>query len=563
MPSVLRSLAPDLSADERLRLRLVVAGLLLLITVPYVVARDFTPDNWVFQWLLFNPDDQNVHLMWARQASEGHLAFRDLYSTESLVQGERARFTNVFCLAMGWLSRTGIPLLFIWHIFRLAFAALALTWFYWLCSALTSDKNTRFAALLLAAFSMGCGWLLPLFPNRKFVDRADLGFPLMPEAFTFSSALIFPMFIASIALLALIYYGVVRAQQSGARRFAVLAGVAAFFLSNIHTYDVLPLNVTLILWAVWSSLGSRRAVDDAEPHGNSRMRWQAPLIAVLCSLPFLAYQVLVFKFSAEFSTKATTQTPPPPVFDMALSYGLLLLLAMAGAYGARRSHSLRLPVLWSAVTLAMIYAPPQLLPFGRKMIEGVHLPLCLLAAVALANGVRAVFKNPTQTLLRRAVTGGIIAILCVSSLRLLEYGINSPRTNDVLIANGVQIPPLRLHADDAAALRFLASPGIRRDRAVLCSSLLGNYVPPTTGHYVYIGHWAETQDYSGKLGQSLAFFSGRMEPAAAREWLKKNRIGFVIGGFYEQRLSEGGMRLPVRLRQVFSHGETRVYEVSE
>jgi hypothetical protein len=272
-------------------------------------------------------------------------------------------------------------------------------------------------------------------------------------------------------------------------------------------------------------------------------------------VPCLVYQVVVFKLSAEFSTKATTHTPPPPFLDIAFSYGLLLFLAVAGAIAVRRERWLRLAALWALVTLAIIYAPPGLLPFGRKMIEGVHLPLCLLAAVGLVWLLRTVCKAPSLTFVRRGLAAAVVVVLSLSTLNLLSYGVTSPGTNEELIGKGVQIPPLRLSRGDAAALKFLAGPDVSRDRAVLCLGLLGNYVPPATGHYVYIGHWAETLDYNRKLAETGAFFTGRMPESFAREWLRKNRIGYVIGG--------GGLKLSTPLKEVFQEGDTTVYEVPD
>jgi hypothetical protein len=59
--------------------------------------------------------------------------------------------------------------------------------------------------------------------------------------------------------LPLIYLLTLRAQESGKLRYAFGAGLAAMLLANIHTYDVLPLNAVLLLWAYCEySFGAKR-----------------------------------------------------------------------------------------------------------------------------------------------------------------------------------------------------------------------------------------------------------------------------------------------------------------
>ena len=129
---------------ERRQLWLLIAALLLVISLPYAWAAATAPDGFEYFGLLYNPDDQNVHLAWARQAAQGRFFFRDLFTTESLANAEQPLFTNLFCWLMGVLSAlTQVPLIWIYHALRLLFAALALHWFYALCTVLTPARRIR------------------------------------------------------------------------------------------------------------------------------------------------------------------------------------------------------------------------------------------------------------------------------------------------------------------------------------------------------------------------------------------------------------------------------------
>lgn len=578
------------NATERRRLRTVIAATLIAVSLPYVWAVLSAPLNSEYSGLLYSVVDQNVHLAWMRQARDGHFFFRDLFTTEGLASGERPLFNNLFCWLVGVLSAlTHLPLVVVYHAARLLFAALALRWFYGLCALLTSDRRVRLAALCLAAFSSGAGWMAPAFPGRTFIDRADHAL-MMPEAFTFTSTLVYPLFAASTALLPLIYGLVLRAQATGRARYTVAAGGAALLLGNIHTYDVLPLGATLLLWATWSALrkdalrdGTAR--DDAARPPNAdeqapdrgaapgaasetaseiaRVRWAAPLAVVLCAALPALYQAVVFRNSREFRIKALTPTPPPPLPDLALSYGPLLLLAIVGAVALRRDRHATLMTLWAVVTLASIYAPVS---FARKMIEGVHLPLCFLAAAGLiwfltrlAERAPQRLSSARQSMMPRFIASAFVALMSVSSMEFVLWCLDHVRDNNRARVQYLDIvPPLYLSPGDAAALRFLDGSMQPRDRAVLCLPMLGNYVPRATGHAVYVGHWAETLDFRAKLGEVSDFYTGQMTAAQAAAWLHRNHIGYVVIGFYEKRL---GATLPLPLPLIHSQADAAIYAV--
>jgi hypothetical protein len=523
----------------------VIALHLMAISLPYVWALATTPPGTEYSGLLYNPDDQNVHLSWARQAADGRFFARDLFTIESLQSGERPLFFNALAALIGVLSRLGLPLVVAYHALRLAFAALTLIAFFAWSTRLSADRRMRIVALLLAAFSAGAGFLAPFFPSRIFMDRPDgAAFPMMPEAFTFASSFVFTLNIAAMALLLITYLALFTAQTAAEekqqKKAAFFGFCVALLLSNIHTYDAIPLLLVVLVWTALQGKGAR---------------WKhSGLIALGALLPIL-YQLVVFRTSAEFRVKALTLTHAPPFLDVLISYGLLVPLAIGGGVlGWRCAHAsqrnaARLLSCWIVVTLICTYAPVS---FARKMIEGLHLPLCLLAAL----GLMAILTKVSRPL-QRLVVAGVLALCCVSSFQFVAWCLNNARDNNVSRA-AVLMPPLYLTAGDAAALRFLRASAEPRQSAVLCLPFLGNYVPRATGRFAYIGHWAETLHFRGKLGEVGRFYSGRMEAEAARAWLERNHIRFVVIGAYEKQLNA---RLPLALPKLFEQNGTTIYAV--
>jgi hypothetical protein len=283
------------------------------------------------------------------------------------------------------------------------------------------------------------------------------------------------------------------------------------------------------------------------------------------------YQWLVFRDSDEFRIKALTPTPAPPLLDILLSYGPLMLLAVLGAAVSRRDRQTRQGTLlmstWAAVTLLLIYAPVS---FARKMIEGLHLPLCFLAAVGLVFLLSHIRVPTSFSRLRHVVAAAVIALMCISSVQFVAWCLWNKQDNN--FSRGVPMPPLSLTSSDAAALRFLDEhPATAQPRAVLSLIFAGNYVPRETGLHAYLGHWAETLHLEskpgreGKYAQVLRFYTGQMPETEALALLQENHIGYVIEGFYERAIAEqSGAQLPsarLQLPKLFEQNGTAVYAV--
>jgi hypothetical protein len=186
------------------------------------------------------------------------------------------------------------------------------------------------------------------------------------------------------------------------------------------------------------------------------------------------------------------------------------------------------------------------------MIEGMHWPLCLLAAI----GIVWILERINSRAMQKIIASVVLIISCISSFQFVGWCLQNAQDNNRSRAN-VLMPPLYLSDGDQAAMNYLKLHGNQKE-AVLSLTFVGNYIPGQTGMTVYLGHWAETIDYQDKLSETLKFYTGKMTQPQAREWLTKNHIGYVLLGSYEHQL---GAVLPLPLKQVFSESGTAIYEV--
>ena len=507
----------------------ILLGFLLCITLPYAWAWAIAPPGFTWGGLLFSTDDQNVHLMWARQARDGAFFMRDLFTTEGLVAGTKPLFVNGLMLLIGWLSRaSGVEVVFWYHIVRVAGAAWALWQLHLLSWEVTGGspdrENARLATLALAAFTTGTGVIALALPQLigpiVWIDRADNpNWPLVPEAFIFLSALIYPLNIVSFGLLTLVLRHVLNGKW-----FIAFAG--ALLLSNLHTYDALPLILVAAIWAAWQWKSARPSS-------------QRAVAAIAGATIPIIYQIFVFRDSEEFRVKALTPTTPPSIWMILIAFLFLLLLSAAGFLKLRdRPQARNLMVLWAVGTLVMVYAP---LSFGRKMLEGLQIPLLMLAGVGLA------------AIKRAWLMWGLVAVLAISPLITLRWILNNAANNNIGRA-AIFMPPIYLYNSDVAALHFIENQP--QQGAVLCLPIIGGYVPRVTGKYTYAGHWAETLYMKKqKMPATLRYISGQMSPDQARQLFAQNDIRWVLEGPYERAVGGISASQKLGLRPVFRAGE--------
>src|SRR5437588_5068223 len=69
-----------------------------------------------YSWLGYNLDDSCVYLSWMRQAADGHLFQRNLFTTQPQIGHQ----VNLFFLALGSVARfSHLPLTAVWHLARI------------------------------------------------------------------------------------------------------------------------------------------------------------------------------------------------------------------------------------------------------------------------------------------------------------------------------------------------------------------------------------------------------------------------------------------------------------
>src|SRR5262249_25808024 len=145
-----------------------------------------------FSWLGYNLDDVCVYLSWMRQAADGHLFQRNLFTTAS----QSGHQINLFFLLLGNISRlTHLPVIFTFHASRIILGIGFLRAVWWLLEMWLADPRARRLAYLAVSFSAGLGWMPGLWRDSGAQSPVDVW---QPESTTFLCLYLSPLFLVSL-----------------------------------------------------------------------------------------------------------------------------------------------------------------------------------------------------------------------------------------------------------------------------------------------------------------------------------------------------------------------------
>ncbi len=485
-------------------------GIVLLTCVPYIVGVTLTPAGGQFMGLTHNIDDGAVYLSWIRQAAHGHFFITNMYTNEP----QHPAAFNAFFLVMGLFGHvTGLSAIWVYHIFRIG---LSLGFLLWLpkLTGLFLGKNGQKYAVPLIGLSAGIGWMMP--GARMPTGSVDAW---QPEAITFLSMYLNPLFIAGLWLMCASIYSLNLAERTGRFRFAALAGLTLLVLGNVHTYDVLTVGVT---WAVY--LLTRCIL-------KKRVNWRLVGLsgaAAAIALPSVIYQAHVYAIDPIFHARANTPTPSAPVWSVLSGYGFLAALALTAAvvlshpglrakasYSTDAAKRMLMPGIWALVNLLIPYLP---VAQQRKLLMGVHIPICMLACAAIAVLIRLV---PARSRILAYVVG--LLLISLSNIGFLAK-------DTALLAHNRTVTVFAPYVgkETVQVCNYLSTKANPSD-SVFADPFLSLWLPALAGVRVYYGHWSETPQYESRLGEWFKYYGRMMVPFEREAILNKSRSSIFVG----------------------------------
>lgn len=485
---------------------LFVAAVLVWSWSLYLVGWWLTPPGHRYFWMTYDVSDYNAHLRWARQAWEGKTRFVNLFTTEE----HKPKTFNLHDWFIGKLSRWfGIPLhmsMRLVHTLGVVVFVLAAWWF----SVPVLNEEQQFTYLLMLCFLGGVIWLS------------------MPEANTFIALATMSWFVWGKSLAALLMGSILRAMTNSGRKLweTILVGaVSGAVLGNIHPYALAPIGYGLALWSFAHLFVLRASIT------GERL-----LKAVSISLPaFLMAGWQAWAILSDPIYRAEFQLPlqTPPFWQFVLNYGVFFPLSLFTAFHFLRRHPVSslysLLISWLVGAFLAVYLTPTAQP--RKLIEGVHLPMCILASWCWHQ-----FILPQTTFIRRHPKLILILIGAIAPLTFWVSQVRNFIQNDEIALHYGGVP-FYLKEQHVKLIDWLAR-NSQPTEAVLCNYQLGNYIPALTGRRVFIGHWGGTVKVREKLEIARRIWKGELPVNEAKKVFRKHRLRYAIASVYERHATK-------------------------
>jgi hypothetical protein len=487
--------------------------LILVSNLPYLLAWAATPDGATFTGLIFNPQDGNSYVAKMRQGLEGSWRFHLPYTPE---RHDGAAIYLLY-LFLGHVAHwTGLPLVGIYHGARILGGMAMLAATYALASHLSDNRQERGTMFLLTSLGSGLGWLV----GAAGVETADLWVPEAFPSYSLMANAHFPLAIGLMGTIAVFGLRIIeigtgtKNQSNRAWPYGLGLMLAGTVLGAIQPFGLVPafggLGITLVVRAL----------------RNRSLPWRAAawiVGAAVLALPYPVYMQVAIRSDPILATwSARNLTPSPPLWDWALSYGVVLVLALLGCRTALRrgSDADCLLLGWALVTFVGMYLP---LPLQRRLSLGLGVPIGLLAGLGWWRTIRGCL----QARRRRLMQGLVVAFSGLTPVFLIAVTSFSSLSGE---------PWFYLSAGERAAFAWLRDDG-RPDGVVLCAPQTGTFVPAWAGQPVVYGHPFETVDAELRRASVVAYWSGEMSATEQETFLQENRVGYVMVGPRERPLA--------------------------
>ncbi len=449
---------------EQVWVAIVIFVFLAAISIPYLIARPADADLR-FGGFLVNPIDGHSYLAKMRQGYEGSWTFTLPYTAEP---GEGTAI-NLYYLFLGHVARTfGLPLLFAFHSARIAGGLVLALALQRLFSVIFQRPNQRLAALVLALFGSGLGWI-------AFTFGMFTGDFWVAEAFPFLASFTNAHFPIGMALQVWL---LAPSLQNSALRLLIYA-VGAALLSVIYPFGWATTLVILVGWVAWIAF-------KRESWAEAAAKTMAVIIG---GVPYAIYALFITNAHPLLAQwNAQNQTPALQPLDLLISLSPALLLATAALLSLRQSAvSVRLLAIWLLLGIALLYLPFNL---QRRLISGLYIPATGLAVWLIATKL-------SNVKWRRFAYITLLTLSLPTNLLILFGSLQAVRIDDnALVVSKAELAAYAWLDQHATGKLVLAAPDT------------GLRLPAYSSARVVYGHPFETVDADERRNELLALLAG-------------------------------------------------------
>lgn len=528
---------------------LLISSLLIIITsLPFFYGYLVRGIDYYLGTQYINGIDGSVYLSYIAQVKDGNFLLENLFTNE--IPGEIS--FNPFWLIIGLFARVfNLAPIISFHLARIFLIPIFLLILYKVIIFFLGETDLKIKKLgfLFAIFASGLGAYIMFFwpPGPTLLDQVNIPMDVwVSEGFNFLILLSSPHLLASLSLLILALYFFFLAIENNSCRHSVLAGLAALALFSFHPYHVLPIYSVPLIYLAIKIIRQRSGIWQYLRHY---------LILLAISWPPVLYFLYLSLFNASFKNKALQNIClTPPVFNFFISYGLLFLLAVFTMVYLTDKKSWTdkyiFLAVWFFAAIFLMHAP---LIYQRRLAEGFQIPLIILAYQGLLIIYRSL-KNQEPTF----KPAKLKAILLVFFL-LFGFSNFYAYLNSFMYLHSenqlVYIP------QDLAKALFWYRQSSTIEQTMMTDSHPGNIIPGMIKRRVFLGHPVETNNFHYKYGQVIWFFQSNGNDQAKKDFLKTNRIDYILYSAAEKKLGEFKPQEKDYLKEVYKNKQASIYQV--
>ncbi len=544
MPLTFRKIIKSISKKEWLFIFLTSILLIILAISPYIYGKIIQPANTYYNPLSgFVAGDKEVYFSYIEQIKQGHFLFKDLYTAEPQ---NRPTF-NILWWGVGILARIfNLSSAVAFLLAQILLIPLLIISIYSLLVLVWQSIAKRKIALLFTIFSSGMGLFFILFIKKtlEFYEPLDL---TIAEAFTFSTIINSPHFIASLILIILTLVFIYLAIENKSNKQSIIAGTLALILFQFHPYHISTIYGISLVYIIIYSLKNKQKV------------WKNLkyfLIMFFISIPSIIYHLIILKIDTVTLEKAYQNICYTPKFGITLiSYGLLLIGPLIYTYLFIKKKELRnielFLMIWFLVQFNLIYFPTQL---QRRTTAGLQIPLAILTILFFYYLQNKFNKQINNIKINKYLFIFLIIIFFSTSniynLVIITIDQNNYKRRKIFYLSNEKL----------SALKWLKK-NTKDQEIILSEYINGGLIPSITGRTVFLGHTIETVNFYNKYYEMFFFFAVNNNKKEI-QFLDENNINYIFYSNLEKQLGEWSPQNKKYLRKVFDNQEIQIYKVN-
>lgn len=467
-----------------------LAGILFLITAPFLAGWYLQGENFAYTGFLLNPIDGNSYLAKMQIGLRGEWLFQLPYTAQ---QGEGG-YLFLFYIFLGHLARwTQIEPIFIFHLARVLGAVfLVFSLSRYLSVSLGSvDRSVLRRIVQLLLLGSGLGWL------AAFAGGFTMDF-WVAEAYPFLSMLANPHFPLGLAIL-LQYLSALQMDRLGNYGVWIVAGVLVAIILPFGVVVAAVISALVVAIRFWR---------------DKRIAWRLPFVFLFPAGGLLLYQFLVILNDPLLAAwNSQNHTPTLPVWDLLISFAPAILLAGAGLWQWIRKRSdpnLDSAAAWLIAGVVLAYIP---FPLQRRFLLGLYIPIGIFAGV----GMLALVANKIRAFKR--LFGIVFLFSIMTNVFILLGGIQAGSQHDLWLYQ---------RSDQQAALIWLDKHVCANRPVVLANPVLGLFIPANTQCRVIYGHPFETVDAIAREEEVRRIFSEGMTTEDLQVYLENWQVSYIL-----------------------------------